>query len=206
MDEIVPNTAAPAQDGRFQRTPRRDFDGDARFERRQSLEALSQGVDEDDGPGSPWPARQAAWRRRGDAALPAEERVAADILSAILGATLLVATAGGEIARAERREIVDSLAQAVGGALDEAVVEEGVAAWIEALERGGAVACLERLGAALGGRDARYEAFQIAAGVALVDGDLSAAESAALDALAQAIGLSASEADQLFEGVNEYMG
>ena len=51
---------------------------------------------------------------------------------------------------------------------------EAVASWVDALRRDGQASCVRQVGDTLRGLDARYEAFQIAAGVALVDGDLSA--------------------------------
>jgi tellurite resistance protein len=76
---------------------------------------------------------------------------------------------------------------------------------MDALRRDGQEACFARVAEVLGGNDARYEAFQVAAGVALVDGDLTDHESEALDRLAQTSGLSFQEADQLFESVEAWM-
>lgn len=194
----------------FRREPRRSFAGEERLSRSQSLEALSQGIDDENPAASPWQRREEAWRRRKAAAatggVSAEEQAAASTLHAILGAALVVAMADGSTSPDEAREIQGALVQATGGALDAGVVREAVVAWIDALRRDGQASCVRQVGDTLRGVDARYEAFQIAAGVALVDGDLSAGEAAALSALARALGIAAHEADALFDGVSEWMG
>ncbi|EYF04094.1 hypothetical protein [Chondromyces apiculatus] len=192
----------------FRREPQRRFEGEPLHERQQSLGALS-GGDEDEGVPSPWRARQTAWQRRrapGTGEGSSEDRVAADTLSGILGAVLLVSTAPGQSAAPAPQETLESIVIAADGILDRAVVGEVLATWTEAQRREGFEACLARAGTMLRGLDARYEAFQLAAGVALVDGDLSRGEATALGTLARELGLSSGEAEQLFDGVSEWMG
>lgn len=193
----------------FHRESRRSFAGEERLARSQSLEVLSQGVDEGNRTASPWQRREEAWRRRKAAAaagLSKEEQEAASALHAILGAALVVAMADGSTSPDEAKEIQGALMNATGGSLDANVVREAVASWVDALRRDGQASCVRQVGDTLRGLDARYEAFQIAAGVALVDGDLSAGEAAALSALGRALGIAPHEAEALFDGVSEWMG
>ncbi|WP_156338538.1 hypothetical protein [Chondromyces crocatus] len=158
---------------------------------------------------SPWRVREASWRRRKDvgvANLSPEEREAAGVLSSIVGAALLVSRAGEAGMASPLSAALDALDMAAGSLVARDVLEAGLSEWLEALEREGTRACLGQVGEVLAGHDARYEAFQVAAGVALVDGDLSRDEAAGLGQLATALGLSTGEAEQLFEGVNEWMG
>ena len=143
---------------------------------------------------------------RGEDIDPEKERV--DELLAIVEIMFLMAAVDGEVSTEEVQELQASvnaltdIAALEGGAGGGVQLDQVMKDFGEKLARDGWKARLESACSKVRAPESRSFAFQLAAGVAFVDDFVAHAEAAAIDSVAQALGIEKNESQMLLRDVH----
>jgi hypothetical protein len=141
-----------------------------------------------------------AWQKRGtDSTLSDDETFARDVLVALLGCMLLAARGQDRGVVAESLSVVSKQVLSVGAAAD--VVKEGQAY----VDRDGMAARLAAGAELVEEAELGADGYELVAGLVLVRGVITAEQGKLLDAIADAFGMSVSEAREVRARIAELM-
>ncbi len=153
---------------------------------------------DDNGAMESWNRGRSAWgTRRESLPTPDENDESLARVEATLAAVYYVANADGDIAQEEYDGIVEAFTELLGESADTREVAEVMEEWDALLDEDGDEDFLTEIADTLTEAPARRAAFELAAAVAAVDGELSGDEEDALSDLANVFGFSDREAERL---------